>query len=55
MFSVIILDFDGFLNKIDTLCIQNGVFVSPSSSSLKNIWKFGYLKFFARINFRKLS
>ena len=26
MFSVIILDFDGFLNKKDP-CIQNGVFV----------------------------
>ena len=31
MFSEIILDFDGFLNKYDT-CIQNGVFVSFSSS-----------------------
>ena len=48
MLSVINFDFDGFLNKKDTICIQNSNFVFSSSWK---VWKFGYLVFFARKHF----
>ena len=48
---MIILDFDGFLNKKDIMrtkwCFSILFFVI----SLKKVWKFGYLVFFVRITF----
>ena len=53
MLSVIIWDFDGFLNKKKDTCIQNCVFFSFLVIRLKKVWKFDYLVFFKTINFRE--
>ena len=51
MFSVIILDFDGFLDFImhTVWCFYIFLFVL----TLEKVWKFGLLVFFARVNFRE--
>ena len=55
MFSVITLGFDGFLNKKRHMhtewCFCTFFFVISS----KNVLKFGYLVFFAGINFREIA
>ena len=55
LFSVISLDFDGFLNKKDIMHTQWCICIFFFVISLKKIWKFGYLVFFAGINFRKIA